>query len=149
MAVATKAPVVERIDHWTLVASDVERTLHFYTDVLGAEATRPAGANRGGGPVSVKLANTIIDFFESSDHQAPSPGGFGQHHCYVVREADFDTWRQRFASVDVPLTYAIHGSRMSLMFDDPDGYHFEFTVPFETREQAQQELRNRGLTVER
>lgn len=38
MAVSTQAPTVERIDHWTLVSSDIERTKHFYTEVLGARS---------------------------------------------------------------------------------------------------------------
>src|SRR5438874_10580145 len=143
MAVATQAPTVERIDHWTLVSSDVERTKRFYTEVLGAQSRdrgqRPGG---GGGPVAVTLANTTIDFFEPNEHQPrPSPGGEGQHHCYVIKHEDFDTWRERFSSFGVPLHYGNFGTRMSLMFDDPDGYHFEFTVPLESREKAQQELK--------
>lgn len=149
MAVATKAPVVERIDHWTLVSSDIARTMHFYTEVLGAEPGRQPGQGGGNGPVSVKLANTIIDFFEPNDRQQPSPGGFGQHHCYVVREEDFDTWRERFAAYGVPLTYAVHGARMSLMFDDPDGFHFEFTVDMPSREEARAQLERRGVQVGR
>jgi catechol 2,3-dioxygenase-like lactoylglutathione lyase family enzyme len=147
MAVATQAPVVERIDHWTLVSSDIERTKRFYTEVLGAGSRERTGgsAGRNGGPVAVTLANTTIDFFSPNDHQAPSPGGEGQHHCYVIRGEDFDTWRERFASFGVPLRYGNFGTRISLMFDDPDGYHFEFTVPMESREQAQAELRARGL----
>ena len=30
----------------------------------------------------------------------------------------------------------------------PDGYHFEFTVPLESRENARQELNDRGLEFE-
>src|ERR1043166_6676471 len=35
-AATTKAPAIQRLDHWTLVTSDVERTRRFYADVLGA-----------------------------------------------------------------------------------------------------------------
>jgi len=145
MAVETQAPVVERIDHWTLVSSDIERTKRFYTDVLGAkprDRNRPGGA---GGPVAVTLGNTTIDFFEPNEHQRPSPGGEGQHHAYVIKYEDFDTWIERFRSFGVPLQFGNFGSRMSMMFDDPDGYHFEFTVPRESREQAREELTKRGL----
>src|SRR5438552_14844435 len=113
MAVNTQAPVVERIDHWTLVSSDIERTKRFYTEVLGAQARDRGNApGRGGGPVAVTLANTTIDFFEPNDRQAPSPGGSGQHHCYVIKHEDFDTWRERFASFGVPLYYGNFGIRM-------------------------------------
>lgn len=96
------------------------------------------------------LANTTIDFFEPNDFQAaPAPGGEGQHHAYIIRYEDFDTWVGRFRSFEVPLRFGNFGSRMSMMFDDPDGYHFEFTVPMESREKAREELTARGLAFER
>jgi catechol 2,3-dioxygenase-like lactoylglutathione lyase family enzyme len=146
MAVTTQAPTVERIDHWTLVSSNIERTKQFYTEVLGAQA-RERGP-MGGGPVAVRLANTTIDFFAPNDHQQPSPGGEGQHHAYVIKYEDFDTWIERFRDFEVPLRFGSFGSRMSLMFDDPDGYHFEFTVPMESRALAREELTRRGLAFE-
>jgi catechol 2,3-dioxygenase-like lactoylglutathione lyase family enzyme len=147
MAVSTAAPTVERIDHWTLVSSDIERTKRFYTEVLGAQSRDRGPAGRGG-PVAVRLANTTIDFFDPNDHQQPSPGGEGQHHAYVIRYEDFDTWVERFRSFEVPFRFGQFGTRMSMMFDDPDGYHFEFTVPMESREQARDELTRRGLEFE-
>ena len=147
MGVSTQAPTVERIDHWTLVSSDIDRTKRFYTEVLGAQSRDRGRAGRGG-PVAVMLANTTIDFFEPSDHQQPSPGGEGQHHAYVIKYEDFDTWVERFRSFEVPLRFGNFGTRMSMMFDDPDGYHFEFTVPMESREKAREELTRRGLEFE-
>jgi catechol 2,3-dioxygenase-like lactoylglutathione lyase family enzyme len=145
MAVSMQAPPVERIDHWTLVSSDIERSKRFYTEVLGAQSRDRSGPGRGG-PVAVKLANTTIDFFEPSENQRqPAPGGEGQHHAYVIKYEDFDTWVERFRSFDVPLHFGNFGTRMSMMFDDPDGYHFEFTVPLESREKARSELESRGL----
>src|SRR5207248_9641046 len=102
-----------------------------------------------GGPVAVCRADTTIGFSEPSAEQPqPAPGGEGQHHAYVVKHEDFDTWIERFRSYGVPLRFGNFGTRMSLMFDDPDGYHFEFTVPMETRERAREELRQRGLDFE-
>ena len=145
MAVSTQAPTVERIDHWTLVSRDIERSIRFYTEVLGAE---DRNRGRGRGPVAVRLGNTTIDFFPTDDAQRPSPGHEIQHHAYVIKHEDFDTWIERFASFGVPLHFGSFGTRMSLMFDDPDGYHFEFTVPLESREQARAELTRRGLEFE-
>ena len=147
MRVSTQAPTVERIDHWTLVSSDIERTKRFYTEILGAQSRDRGQAGRGG-PVAVRLANTTIDFFEPNDHQQPSPAGEGQHHAYVIKYEDFDTWVERFRSIELPLRFGNFGTRMSMMFDDPDGYHFEFTVPMESREKAREELTRRGLEFE-
>jgi catechol 2,3-dioxygenase-like lactoylglutathione lyase family enzyme len=144
MAVETQAPPVERLDHWTLVSTDIERSMRFYTQVLGA-TSRDRGM-RGGGPVAVRLANITIDFFTPDEFQsAPAPGGEGQHHAYIIRYEDFDTWVERFRSFGVPLTFGQFGSRMSMLFDDPDGYHFEFTAPRDSREQARADLTRRGL----
>jgi len=149
MAVTTAAPVIERLDHWTLVSTDIPRSLRFYTEVLGAQARERRPDGRGGGPVAVRLANTTIDFFEPDELQPkPLPGGEGQHHAYVIRHEDFDTWIERFGASGVPLTFGQFGNRTSLLFDDPDGYHFEFTVPLDSRDQARAELTRRGLNFE-
>jgi len=149
MAVSTQAPTVERLDHWTLVSTDIERSKRFYTEVLGAQERDRSQPGRGGGPPAVRLANITIDFFEPDAIQPrPAPGGEGQHHAYIIKYDDFDTWRERFASFGVPLRFGQFGTRMSMLFDDPDGYHFEFTAPLESREKARQELTSRGLEFE-
>jgi catechol 2,3-dioxygenase-like lactoylglutathione lyase family enzyme len=148
MAVSVQAPPVERIDHWTLVSTDIERTKRFYTEVLGAESRDRGGPGRGG-PIAVRLANTTIDFFPPEEFQCdPAPGGEGQHHAYIIRFEDFDTWVERFRSFAVPVRFGQFSTRMSIMFDDPDGYHFEFTAPTESREKAREELTRRGLEFE-
>ena len=143
MAVNVQAPSVERLDHWTLVSTDIERTKRFFTEVLGATS------RDRGGPVAVTLANTTIDFFTPDEFQHdPAPGGEGQHHAYIIKFEDFDTWIERFGAFNVPLRFGNFGTRMSMLFEDPDGYHFEFTVPLESRERARQELTSRGLEFE-
>jgi catechol 2,3-dioxygenase-like lactoylglutathione lyase family enzyme len=139
------APPIERLEHWTLVSSDVDRTRRFYTEVLGA-----AMPERSGGPASVVLAGTIIDFFPANDRQQPQPGGGGQHHAYIIRLEDYDPWVEHFRSLDVPTRLTTHGlGRMSIYVDDPDGYHIELTVPFENQEQGRREIEKRGLSPER
>lgn len=137
------APPIQRLEHWTLVSSDVERSRQFYIDVLGAEP--PA---RVGGPVSVNLAGTIIDIFPASERQQPSPGGGGQHHAYIIRLEDYDPWVGHFEDRGVKARLTTHGlGRMSIYIDDPDGYHIELTVPFDNPEQGRTEIEKRGLTV--
>ena len=83
------APPVQRLEHWTLVTSDLERTKRFYGEVLGAQEP----ANRGGvGPECVRFGNTTIDFFPARPDREPSPGSHGQHHAYVVALGDYDAW---------------------------------------------------------
>ena len=44
MAVATQAPTIERIDHWTLVSTDVERTKALARRLLRVHTLRAADA---------------------------------------------------------------------------------------------------------
>jgi len=141
--------MITNISIVSVFVKDVDESKRFYTEVLGAQARERNQAGGGGGPVAVRLANTTIDFFPLNDQQQPSPGAEIQHHAYVIRREDFDTWIERFRSFAVPLSFGQFGTRMSMMFDDPDGYHFEFTAPLESREKARQELIARGLEIER
>jgi catechol 2,3-dioxygenase-like lactoylglutathione lyase family enzyme len=137
------APPIQKLEHWTLVATDVERSRRFYMDVLGAEPP-----DRIGGPVSVNLAGTIIDMFPASERGVPSPGSGGQHHAYIIRLEDYDPWVKHFELNGVPARLTTHGlGRMSIYIDDPDGYHLELTVPFEDQEVGKREIERRGLTV--
>jgi catechol-2,3-dioxygenase len=138
-------PPIQKLEHWTLVASDVERTRRFYTEVMGASAPERAG----GGPVSVDLAGTLIDFFPASDRQQPQPGSNGQHHAYIIQLEDYDPWVEHFRASNVPVRLTTHGlGRMSIYVDDPDGYHIELTVPFEDPGIGRSEIEKRGLLRE-
>ncbi len=136
-------PPVQKLEHWTLVSSDVERTKHFYKDVLGAEMPE-----RGAGPASVNFAGTVIDFFPAGGDRQPNPGSTGQHHAYIINLEDYDPWVEHLKASGVPVSLRTHGvERISIYLDDPDGYHLEFTVPIESEEIWRQEVEKRGLTV--
>jgi catechol 2,3-dioxygenase-like lactoylglutathione lyase family enzyme len=138
-------PPVQRLEHWTLVTRDVEASKRFYTEVLGAQEPNRAG----GGPTSVDLAGTLIDLFPASDGRQPSPGSGGQHHAYIINLEDYDPWVEHFKAHNVPARLTTHGlGRISIYVDDPDGYHIEFTVPFENNEVGRQEIERRGLMGE-
>jgi len=137
------APPIQRLEHWTLVSADVERTKRFYTEVLGAKEPE-----RIGGPVSVNLAGTVIDFFPSGGDRTPSPGSGGQHHAYIIELEDYDAWVEHLKAKAVPARLTTHGlGRMSIYVDDPDGYHIELTVPFSDPEVGRREIERRGIEV--
>ena len=140
--VSTEAPPIERLEHWTLVSTDIERTRKFYVQVLGA--TVP---NRQGGPASVMLAGTIIDFFPAKDGgQQPAPGTGGQHHAYIIRIEDYDPFVAHLEALGVRYRRTTHGlGRMSIYVDDPDGFYIELTVPLGDPETGKREIEKRGL----
>jgi catechol 2,3-dioxygenase-like lactoylglutathione lyase family enzyme len=136
-------PPIQKLEHWTLVSSDVERTKRFYIDVLGAKPPP-----RVGGPACVDLAGTIIDFFPAGEGRQPSPGSGGQHHAYIIRLEDYDAWVEHLRGHEVPARLTTHGlGRMSIYVDDPDGYHIELTVPFDDPEAGHREIEKRGIAV--
>jgi catechol 2,3-dioxygenase-like lactoylglutathione lyase family enzyme len=143
-------PSIERLEHWTLVASDVERTKRWYVDVLGAEVPERSG------PPCVTLAGTLIDIFPCGRESPagfsfgmPSPGTIGQHHAYIISLEDYDAWIAHFDAIGQKYRRAAHGmGRMSIYADDPDGYHIELTVPFDDLSQGRREIEKRGLMEE-
>ena len=128
----------KRLDHWTLVTSDLARTQQFYTEVLAAKPLdRPF-------PAGVSFGGTTIDFFLESERDHPSPGS--DHHAYTISLQDFDAWAEQLRGHGVPVSFANFGrTRMSMLFDDPDGYHFELVVPMDSEEIAKRELEKRGI----
>jgi catechol 2,3-dioxygenase-like lactoylglutathione lyase family enzyme len=132
----------QRLDHWTLVTSDLARTRQFYTEVLDAEPIDRAF------PAGVTFGGTTIDFFLAGDQQHPSPGT--DHHAYIIALQDFDAWTEQLRGHGVSVSFGNFGkTRMSLLFDDPDGYHFEFVVPMDSEEVAKRELEKRGIQPRR
>ena len=141
--IATKAPAIQKLEHWTLVSRDVEKSRQFYVEVMGAQP--PA---RVGGPVSVNLAGTVIDLFPAHEGWEPSPGSGGQHHAYIINLEDYDPWVEHLKACGIEPRLTTHGlHRMSIYVDDPDGYHLELTVPFSDSEVGKREIEKRGLKV--
>lgn len=134
-------PVIEQLEHWTLVSQDIERTKRFYADVLGAEVLQRDG------PAAARLGGLTIDFFPAAADQPPSPGPMGQHHAYRIRLEDYDRWVEHLEAMGVPFFKACHGTRrLSIYVEDPDGYHIELTLGLDG-EQGPREIAKRGLRV--
>ncbi len=135
-------PSVVDLNHWTLVSTDVPRTLHFYEEALGAQRINRAW------PPSVKLGNTVIDVFPATGDQQPLPGSLGQHHAYNIRLEEYDAWVETLRGQNAPCRLACHGSHiMSLYTQDPDGYHIELVVQFDDAEQGRREIDKRGIKL--
>src|SRR5436190_59675 len=103
------APPVQRLEHWTLVSSDIDRTKRFYTEVLGAKA--PERNVGPGGPVSVDLAGTIIDFF---------PAGSGRRRTRSFSLAIF-SWSGPAGGFSMPAAPAGAFTRGLRKVEETDG----------------------------
>lgn len=112
---------VEGLDHIVLITSDVERSLRWYTEVLGLAPERVEEWRAGTAPFpSVRLNSaTIIDLFagERGDKNL-------DHFCLVIAPTDLAAVRASGA-FDVLVgpvpRWGARGLAQSLYVTDPDG----------------------------
>ena len=125
------------LDHIVLNVSDIDRSLKFYTEVLGltGERVEPFRAGKVGFP-SVRInASTIIDLFPSQAVPAKSAAeksnGNLNHFCMVVGAENFaavldDLQLHKIAVREGPVSrWGAQGQATSVYFFDPDGNEIE------------------------
>lgn len=115
---------VHELDHIVLRVGDVERSLAWYTGLLGLEGIRVAEWRAGDVSFpSVRVTDgCIIDLF-GADQLADGSANL-DHFCLVVDRADVDatTDDARFTVVDGPgPRFGARGDGWSVYVADPDG----------------------------
>jgi glyoxylase I family protein len=118
-------------DHINIATTDMERSLAFYTELLGLSLVR---ADRdGSGAIrfaSLRIGEALIDLQPVGDMPAPERGGFN-HFCLLVEPIDLDALRAELERRGVPITegpierQGAYGYGTSLYIRDPDGYGIE------------------------
>ncbi len=121
---------VTQMDHIVLAVADVERSLRFYTEVLGIPGERvdEFRAGKVGFP-SVRInSDTLIDIAtRKGEPAAPNV----DHFCLVVQPLDFAELLAYLRANDVPIVtepvsrWGAHGRAMSVYIKDPDGNQVE------------------------
>ena len=115
---------IDRIDHIVITAFDLERTLDFYTRVLGMEAITFAGGRRGlaFGRQKINLHQSGREFEPKA--LKPTPGSLDL--CFITETPLAEVVAQlkasgvAIAAGPVTKTGAL-GPMMSVYFRDPDG----------------------------
>ena len=116
---------VTGLDHVVVCCSDVERSLAFYTEMLGLAPERVDEWRNGEAPFpSVRVdSTTIIDLFGAA------PEGKNMDHiCLVIEPVDFDELAAsgHFEVLGGPGSrYGARGDGTSLYVRDPDGLMVE------------------------
>lgn len=129
------APIrVTELDHIVLNVADVERTLAFYTDVLGLKGERVLEFREGKvGFPSVRInQRTLIDLNPSNPRgSGGSREGNLAHFCLVVEKEDFSGIVEYLKGHDVQVhqgpvsRWGARGQATSIYFFDPDGNEIE------------------------
>lgn len=127
---------IAAMDHIVLNVPDIERSLTFYTEVLGLETERVEQFRRGEVPFpSVRVSpETVIDLFPMKQGQelARGPGLTNLNHfTMVVDTADFEAFQKHLVEHGVTIDegpgrrWGARGYGMSVYFHDPDGNRIE------------------------
>jgi glyoxylase I family protein len=129
---------ITELDHIVLNVRDIDRTLKFYTEVLGLQPERVDEFRAGKiGFPSVRInADTIIDLFPVKDagrerHAGGKAEGNLNHFCMVVGKEDFSSIVDYLNRNDVAIKqgpisrWGARGRATSVYFLDPDGNEIE------------------------
>lgn len=122
------------LDHIGLKVTDMDRSLHFYTDVLGLEVLHTSGPHENGGrSATIRAGDQKLDLFYRPDFvSADRDKPVGMDHVCLVFDLDSVEAlleHLRDQAVEVmwgPVTR--HGSTSVYVYD-PDGIHVELRVP--------------------
>ena len=131
-ASATTGIGLKRLQHLVLWVSDVERSVRFYTEVLGFEVK-----SRFPGAAFLRIPGSADDhhlgLFEQAGVPHPHEGVARMYHAaWEVGElTDLVGARKRLIEVGSLVGSSSHGVSLSLYAKDPDGLEFEvfWTVP--------------------
>jgi glyoxylase I family protein len=129
---------IRELDHIVLNVGDIERSLQFYTGVMGLKAERLDEFRSGkAGFPSVRInADTIIDLFpvkgqRGKESDGEKTAGNLNHFCLVIDKEDFagiiDYLKEnRIIIREGPVSrWGARGRATSVYFLDPDGNEIE------------------------
>jgi len=122
---------ITRLNHAVLYVRDVERSVHFYTDVLGFRRLPDGFPGAAFLQASASTNDHDLGLFEIGSSAAASPAGRGgsvglYHLAWEVDTlAELDRLSQRLSEAGALVGASDHGTTKSLYGQDPDGLEFE------------------------
>ena len=130
---------VQGIDHAAINVKDLNRSLEFYTQVLGLKITEREYSKPGVeyfldcGP---SLVGLIQGKAEDGAHLLQDKGLGGNHIAFRVSTKDFDPIVEELKRRGIPITFSKKREKSwSVYFQDPDGNKLEMTAwPEEDKE---------------
>ena len=154
MAERAGRPQQSGVSHVGSSVTDLDRSLAFYCDVLGALLVRPpfAGDRRPftGRTAILMLGLTVLDLYEHEGNRAErfEPARTGLDHLALMADSyeDLDAWASWLDAHDVPHSDVRDSGGFGAQFDfvDPDGIQIEFCfLDQEMMRQAASALRAR------
>jgi len=129
--------IITSLDHLGLKVTDMDRSLHFYHDVLGLEVVHTSGPHENGGrSATLRVGDQKIDVFYRPDFvSADRDRPIGMDHlCLTVDGVSMEELMEslRQYGVDVMWGPVTRGGTTSVYVFDPDGIHVELRLPVAT-----------------
>lgn len=124
--------MVSRLLHTRYRVTDLEKTVHFYTKVLGLEEVRRSTSPRGSKLVFLKAPGSeeLIEICEFAESGPVIVGPDLTHLAFEVK--DLETFAKHSAALGYPLsdgpTRTSNGSMIAFV-DAPEGYEIELIQP--------------------
>jgi len=121
------------LDHLALKVTDMDKTLHFYHQVLGLELLRTSGPNaEGGRSAVVQAGGQKLDLFYRPDFVSADkdkPVGM-DHLCLIMETASVEDLIAHLQQAEVEIFWGpvTRHSSTSVYVYDPDGVHVELRV---------------------
>jgi len=124
---------ITAMDHIVLNVSDVERSLAFYSDVLGLKPERVEEFRAGKITFpSVRISETcLIDLVKAAQADAEAVRPNLAHYCLVAEDVDLGELADSLAAQGVTITtrpaarWGARGMATSIYILDPDGNEIE------------------------
>ena len=120
--------MVKKLDHTRYRVTDLDKTVHFYKDVLGLEEVRRHTSGRGSQLVFFKAPESeeLIEICKYDDSGPVQVGPDLTHLAFVVD--DIEAFARHSTALGYPLTDGPHkssdGSAIAFI-DAPEGYEVE------------------------
>ena len=121
---------IECLDHVALLVTDLERSVEWYTRVLGLERHY---AEAWDIPVILYAGTTGVALFPANSKEQrpatiPRRALVMQHFAFRVSRADFEEAQRDFRRREIKYEYQNHDVAHSIYIHDPDGYEVELTT---------------------
>jgi lactoylglutathione lyase len=123
--------MVKKLLHTRYRVTDLEKTIHFYKEVLGLEEVRRITSGRGSQLVFFKAPGSE-EQIEICKYDASGPVQVGPDLTHLAFEVDdLDAFAQHSAALGYPLTDGPHKTSGGVIafIDAPEGYEVEIIQP--------------------
>jgi metallothiol transferase len=120
------------IDHVAVNCKDLDRSLKFYTEIIGLEISKREH-QKPGSEYFLDCGTALIGLIQGDPKGSAHPfqdGGTGANHfSFRVSTADFDRAVEELKAKNVPIHFSKKREKSwSVYFSDPDGNKLEITA---------------------